>query len=103
MKKLSPRTTGLLVGLGAVVAAVAIPLAISSALPPGTPAAGTITLNPPTGTSDSTFNLVFGTPPAPQSCPGDATASYRWSTFITPASNDAGAMIYTPSGTPSGA
>ncbi len=98
----STRLKAALAGAAAVIAAsVILPVAnVAQALPPGTPSAGGITLQPATGDSDDLFSLAFSSPP--QVCPGDATASYRWSTFITPLSNDPAPMIYSASGTPTG-
>ena len=88
--------------VGVAVSGVGLFSQASSALPAGTAAAGTMTMNPATGDSASTFSLVFGAPPAPQFCPGDNTASYLWHTFITPATNDPAPMTFTNSGTANG-
>ncbi|MFM2076852.1 MAG: hypothetical protein RJA49_742, partial [Actinomycetota bacterium] len=81
---------------GAAVIAVASVGLISadvSALPAGTPPAGTNTLTPASGTQASTFNLA---PPAGAACAGDsASGGYRWQTFMVPTSVDAGTLTYT--------
>ncbi len=88
--------------VGVVLSGVGLFSEISDALSPGAAAAGTLTMNPVSGDSGTTFSLVFASPPAPQVCPGDNTASYLWHTFITPATNDPAPMTYSPSGIPSG-
>lgn len=82
--------------VGVAVAAVGLFATVADALPAGTPSAGAISISPVSGNSDTTFSLVFGSPP--QSCPGDAINSYRWGTFITPITNDPAPMTYSASG-----
>lgn len=82
--------------VGVAVAAVGLFATVADALPAGTPSAGAISMNPVSGNSDTTFSLVFGSPP--QFCPGDAINSYRWGTFITPITNDPAPMTYSASG-----
>lgn len=86
--------------LGALISAVGVCVSVASALPAGTAPAGTVTLNPSSGTSGTTFSIGFPNPP--QFCPGDGVAGYRWGTFITPVTNDPAPMTYTPSGSPQG-
>jgi large repetitive protein len=66
-------------------------------LPPGTPAAGTATLSPASGTSATTFSLAA---PVGSVCPGDNTAGYLYHSFIIPFGQDPADMTFSPSGTP---
>jgi hypothetical protein len=83
----------------AAIAGVAPLSPTASALPPGTPAAGIVNLTPSSGTSSTTFGMSF---PSAQFCPGDATANYRWGTYITPISVDPATLTFTASGIPQG-
>ncbi|MGB8860398.1 MAG: fibronectin type III domain-containing protein, partial [Ilumatobacteraceae bacterium] len=89
--------TRIAAGVAAVaVASLALLSTDASALPPGTPAAGTSVLAPATGTNANTFTLA---PPAGASCPGDsASGGYRWQTFMTATSVDPATITYGLSG-----
>ena len=98
MKHTSSRLKSLLAGAVALAAVAAVvPFGSASALPPGTPSSGTVTLSPASGTSATAFTL---TPPAGAVCPGDNTASYLYHSFIIPFGQDPADMTFSPSGTP---
>jgi hypothetical protein len=82
-------------GLALATTAVAY---LAEALPAGTPPAGSMVLNPTSGNSGTPIALTFAQ--APQFCPGDAVANYRWTTFIVPRATDVASMTFTPSGNP---
>ena len=86
--------------LAAAVAAAMLVGTVAQALPAGTAPSGAMELNPATGDSGTSISMKFAQ--APQFCPGDATASYRWTTFIVPRSTDVASMTFTPSGNPQG-
>lgn len=100
MKSTTKRLASLVAGAAAIAtAAMVFPVGGASALPPGTPPAGAVTLVPATGTSATEFNL---NPPVGATCPGDNTSGYLFHTFITPLGNDPADFVYSPSGTPLG-
>ena len=79
------------VTLGAIVS-IGFISADTSALPPGSPSSGFVTVSPTTGTA--TTPIAFS-PPAGARCQGDsATNGYRWQTFIASASVDPGTLTY---------
>lgn len=98
MKHTSSRLKSLLAGAVAMAAVAAVvPFGSASALPPGTPAAGTATLSPASGTSATTFTLAA---PPLSVCPGDNTTGYLVHSFIIPFGQDPADMTFSPSGTP---
>ena len=98
MKITSTRLKALIGGAAALaVAASVLPVGSAAALPPGTPAAGTVTLSPASGTGTTAFTVV---PPAGAVCPGDNTNGYLFHSFIIPLGQDPADMTFTPSGTP---
>jgi hypothetical protein len=82
-----------------VVCAAGFAASVADALAPGTPPAAPLSITPDTGPSDAAFALSFA---APQACPGDGTAGYRWHTFITPRSVDPATVTFSGSGVPQG-
>ncbi len=86
--------------IGSVVAAVMFVSTVAQALPSGAPPAGAMVLNPSTGDSGTSISMTFAS--TPQFCPGDAVASFRWTTFIVPRSTDVASMTFSPSGNPQG-
>ncbi len=85
----------------AALASVATVVPLFAASPAGavSPAGdkGTLTMNPASGTSASTFTLGFGANPT--DCPGDSsTGGYRWSTFMVPSTTDLATMTWNSTG-----
>jgi hypothetical protein len=93
------RTRGALLALAAV-AVTAIFASIAGALPPGTAPTGTLSMTPAAGNSDTAFQLAFTG--SDQFCAGDGAAGYRWSTFITPITNDPATVTFGGSGSAAG-
>jgi large repetitive protein len=87
------RLTRVIAGAAALAAASVGLFSVSAtALPPGTPSSGLVSVNPGTGTATTSITL---SPPAGAACQGDsATGGYRWQTFIASASVDAGTLTY---------
>src|SRR5882672_3835949 len=86
------------VAVAAAVAAASVGLisASASALPPGSPSAGAVSVNPATGNSATTMTI---SPPGGAACPADsATGGERWQTFMVSASVDEGTLTYTAAG-----
>ncbi len=82
--------------LGAVAAASLCLLpATANAAAPGTPPVAAVTVTPPTGTSATSFTVL---PPSASTCPGDAIAGYRLSSFVTPVANDPATLTYDNTG-----
>jgi hypothetical protein len=77
--------------------AVGLFVSTAVALGAGSPSSGEVTLAPISGSRSTVFNLSI-TPSG--NCPGDATTGFRWSTFITPLTNDPATLTYTNSGNP---
>jgi hypothetical protein len=76
----------LALAIAAVTAVGAIATTASAApLPPGS-SPNPITTTAQTGNSSTTFG--FNPLAAPNNCPGDGVAGYRWAGFITPKAND---------------
>ncbi|MBI4934306.1 MAG: fibronectin type III domain-containing protein, partial [Actinobacteria bacterium] len=64
----------------------------ASALPAGTPAAGTVTVSPASGTGATNFTL---NPPSGAACPGDsASGGYSWQTFLVSTTVDPATLTY---------
>ncbi len=80
-------------GVAALAAAsVGLFSASASALPPGSPSSGLVSVTPATGIATTSITLA---PPAGAACQGDsATGGYRWQTFIASGSVDAGTLTY---------
>lgn len=98
MKHTSSRLKSLLAGAVALAAVAAVvPFGSASALPPGTPAAGAVTLSPASGTTTTAFAVQ---PPVGAACQGDSTASYLYHSFIIPFGQDPADMTFTPAGSP---
>ncbi len=92
------------VGLGVAALAVlaaGLPIAGTvSALPGDLPAGATVISPATVKTSGDTFQLDV---PAGASCPGDAVAGYRWTTYIVPIGSDPAAHTFAPiTGLPTG-
>lgn len=88
--------------VGAAISAVMLGVVVASdarALPAGTASSGTPVLNPATGDSGTSFQLI---PPTGADCPGTGDAGHRWGTFIVPATQDPGVLTYGASGSPLG-
>lgn len=79
------------------ICSVGLVSSVVSALAPGTPAAGAVSMEPSTGNSGTTFALTFA---SPQACPGDGPAGFQWTAFMTSASNDLAAVTFNASGSP---
>jgi hypothetical protein len=88
------RITRVLAGAAVVaVAAVGLFSTSASALPPGSASSGLVSVVPGTGSATTVLAI---NPPVGAACQGDsATGGYRWQTFITAASVDAGTLTYT--------
>lgn len=86
----------------ALVAAASLPVADRSpvhAAPAGTGPVGTITVDPPSGTSDTPYRLIpiggNALDPTNAYCPGDAAnQGYRWQTFLAPVAVDLATLEY---------
>jgi hypothetical protein len=86
--KLTPIVATLL----AAIVSVGVVSTGSSALPPGSPSGGIVTMSPTHGVANTEITL---SPPAGAACQGDsATGGYRWQTFIASASVDPGTLTY---------
>jgi len=101
---LSPRSraAGFWVALlGFALAAFGLVTTVAAALPGGTlPTNGLsgLVLNPSSGDSGTTFALQFN--PANQTCPGNNTTGFSWSTFFTPVAQDPALLTFSPPGMP---
>lgn len=86
-----------LAALTAVTAGLVLPAASpAGASSAGTPVAGSMTLNPLTGTSSTTFTAV---PPVGTVCPLDsASGGSRWQTFLVPKTVDPVTLTFNISG-----
>jgi hypothetical protein len=76
----------------ATVGSIGVISANTTALPPGSPSDGVVTLTPATGVATTSITLL---PPAGAACQGDsASAGYRWQGFIASATIDPGTLTY---------
>jgi LPXTG-motif cell wall-anchored protein len=87
--------------LGATVSAVMLGVTFvgalgAAALPPGTAPIAGQTLSVTSGDASSDWKLLLTAPN--NVCPGDGLASFRWSTFMVPASVDAATLTWNASG-----
>jgi hypothetical protein len=88
----------LIIGAAALAVATGVLVAPSNpaqALPPGTPADGTVTI---AATQLLTTPLSMSPNPAPAICDGNGVAGYRWHAFISDAANDPATLTYTGTG-----
>ena len=87
-----PKMTFVVASLLAPVVSIGVIVHNTSALPPGSPSAGVVTMSPAHGVAGTEITL---SPPAGAACQGDsATGGYRWQTFIASASVDPGTLTY---------
>ena len=87
--------------LGATISAVMLGVTFvgalgAAALPPGTAPTAGQTLSVTSGDATTDWKLTLTAPNNP--CPGDGLASFRWSTFMVPASVDAATLTWNASG-----
>ena len=87
--------------LGATISAVMLGVTFvgalgAAALPPGTAPTAGQTLSVTSGDATSDWKLTLTAPN--NTCPGDGLASFRWSTFMVPASVDAATLTWNSSG-----
>jgi LPXTG-motif cell wall-anchored protein len=87
--------------LGATISAVMLGVTFvgalgAAALPPGTAPTAGQTLSVTSGDASSDWKLLLTAPN--NTCPGDGLASFRWSTFMVPASVDAATLTWNASG-----
>ena len=87
--------------LGATISAVMLGVTFvgalgAAALPPGTAPTAGQTLSVTSGDATSDWKLTLTSPN--NTCPGDGLASFRWSTFMVPASVDAATLTWNASG-----
>ena len=86
------KMTFIVASLLASVVSIGVIFHDTSALPPGNPSAGIVTMDPVHGVGATSITLA---PPPGAACQGDsATGGYRWQTFIASASVDPGTLTY---------